>query len=176
MILWLRYAYCIRLDNLWCLTPIITLFPLYRGSQFYWCRKPEYRGKTSNLQQVTGKRYHIMLYRAQLPTGLELEKKRVKTDDFNLITDGTLKPFRLIWNFDSTDFSIMRFNCCSIYYWIESRHEHSWNTACWRYNTSQSINYNVFMWKWHKLDIYIGGKNVTKNYNCLLLHKTCDRN
>ena len=33
MILWLCYACCIRLVNLWCLTPILTIFPLYRGSQ-----------------------------------------------------------------------------------------------------------------------------------------------
>ena len=69
----------------------------------------DYPGKTNNLQEVFGKRYHIMLYRVQLPTGFELEKKGVKTVDFNVITDGTWKSFRLIRNFNSTDFNIMRF-------------------------------------------------------------------
>ena len=55
-----KLSIMVSLVGLCCLTPLSTLFKLYRGGHFYWWREPEYQETTTDLSEVTDKLYHLM--------------------------------------------------------------------------------------------------------------------
>ena len=54
-----------------CLTPLSSIFQLYRGGEFLFVRK------TTDMWQVTDKPYHIMLHR------VHLAKSGIRTRNFS---------------------------------------------------------------------------------------------
>jgi hypothetical protein len=48
------------------LTPLLTIFQIYRGGKFYRRRKLEYPEKTTDSRQVPDKLYHTKFYRVHL--------------------------------------------------------------------------------------------------------------
>ena len=53
--------------GLWCLTPLSTIFQLFRGGQFYSVEETGEHGKKNiDLPQVTDKLDQIMVYRVHL--------------------------------------------------------------------------------------------------------------
>ena len=47
------WTFKLRGDGVWCLTPLVAIFQLYHGGQFYWCSKPEYPELASHWQTLS---------------------------------------------------------------------------------------------------------------------------
>jgi hypothetical protein len=92
----------------------ILLFKLYRGRQFCWWMKPEYREKTTDLQHDTDKLDHIMLHQIhqcvslQFVFAIKLNAQRYQLWQFEAVATNTKEENKILSNSPkewSVDFS-----------------------------------------------------------------------
>ena len=70
-----RVFLAMNVFGLYCLMPLLTIFQLYRGGQFYWWRKPDVPGENHRHVSRTDKviTYVVQMYRVHLAwAGFEL--------------------------------------------------------------------------------------------------------
>ena len=81
-----KICYCYGCGlGLWCLTPLSTIFQLYRGCQFYWWKKPECMEKTTDLYYIILHRVHHAWAGFEITTSVVIDTDRATWYDWNIV-------------------------------------------------------------------------------------------
>ena len=80
--------------GLWCSTPILVIFKLYRGCQFYWWRKPERPEKTTDYYDIILHRVHDAWAGFELTTSVVMGIDCIGScsPNYHAITNKTERP------------------------------------------------------------------------------------
>ena len=136
---WICYRFdvrCICWSVLWCLTPLSTIFQLYRGGQFYWWMKPEeYPMKTTDSKSPTNLSHNVV----------HLAMSGIRTHNVSCI-DPPLAETNILWRDQYKNSQLMSLLLIICFIWRNIDKKKYVNTSPFDYKGKQPL-YSPFIKK-----------------------------